>query len=308
MNVPNLQWPSSKAIITPLIKAPVTALTAQNLALVQNLPNLCCLSCGVCSGSESLEPLLNSMSCLQHLDLALFVTNHINQLFQLLQSNCTLKGLYVTVSVEVLKKDDFSSLQDFLTTNQTLQHFGFEIFQSKMHPYMVANLPMVNCTYLRFLTAGLTANTSLKELITFVPHYTCQENDNFWSVVSTKTTLIKLQINFVFPDLWLIECILDFFYCKILPLLCNTLQAHTMIEQIRIQCNSSGPPIQWKDWKISKYLHNFYKAIFTHPTLHYVEINIPLSDILVIFYTHHESELLKLQEQVSKEPIVLEIL
>ena len=97
--------------------------------------------------------LFDSHRSLQHLDLPLYTSESVIELFTILQSNTTLKSLRVFIkNIDVIDSIG-TSLQNMLILNQTIEYLEIE-----WDIYMIV---ISNGTYLSSMTTGLSHNTSL---------------------------------------------------------------------------------------------------------------------------------------------------
>ena len=209
--------------------------------------------------------LFHSHPSLQQLDLPLDTSESVIELFTILQSNVTLKSLRVEIRNDSVIDSMGTSLQNMLILNQTIKYLEIECL-----------IVISNGTYLSSLITGLSHNTSLQELSIFIPlsDTSNEQIRTFLNVISQKTHLTELKLHFT-PDQsfsyhdmkWA-----SLFYEQVLPLVTNMLELHTTIRLLQIKywymrVVISSPPINGIEP-----MQQFFKAIFLHPSLEYVEI------------------------------------
>ncbi|XP_019856440.1 PREDICTED: uncharacterized protein LOC109584975 [Amphimedon queenslandica] len=139
----------------------------------------------------------------------------------------------------------------------------------------VDNTDYTNNLFLSFLTTGLRHNTSLKQLSVPIP--LIEKITTFVNVISQKNNLTELKVNFTLDHLCSLEKLTLMLFDQGLPAVTTILRSHATIKQLKIACMYD---INFHSFETDKWIekiHNFYLAIFIHPSLEYVEIqNTPL--------------------------------
>ena len=184
-----------------------------------------------------LPPLFDAHPNLQHLSLLLETAEETIRLFNCLQINSTLKVLSVTSNS--LLSDDisvFSSLQDMLTQNKTLEALTI----GESHHNVICS------TYLPFLTRGISCNTSLQKLdvpitLSDINH---KEVEAFFTTISHKNKLTELLVYFKLDHFDVLDLsdlekkvkLIHLFYHQGLHLIANMLQTHKTMDYLHIFC------------------------------------------------------------------------
>ena len=184
-----------------------------------------------------LPPIFDAHPNLQHLVISLETAEETIRLFNCLQINNTLKVLRVTSNS--LLSDDisvFSSLQDMLTQNKTLEYLTI----GGSHHDVICS------TYLSFLTSGISCNNSLQKLdvpitLSDINH---KEVEAFFTTISQKNKLTKLYVYFKLDHFDVLDLsdlekktkLIYLFYHQGLSLIANMLQRHTTMEYLEILC------------------------------------------------------------------------
>uniref|UniRef100_A0A1X7U2K4 Uncharacterized protein n=1 Tax=Amphimedon queenslandica TaxID=400682 RepID=A0A1X7U2K4_AMPQE len=212
--------------------------------------------------------LFHSHPSLHALTLPLDTAESAIELFTILQTNTTLKALSVEIWEErVYTSSMGTSLQDMLTQNQTLKYL-----EINYNDFNINNIPSL---FLSFLTTGLRHNTSLKQLSVPIP--LIEKITTFVNVISQKNNLTELKVNFTLDHLCSLEKLTLMLFDQGLPAVTTILRSHATIKQLKIACMYD---INFHSFETDKWIekiHNFYLAIFIHPSLEYVEIqNTPL--------------------------------
>ena len=233
------------------------------------LPHIKGLHCIKLDDPYQLHLLFHSHPSLQQLDLPLYTSESVTELFTILQSNTTLKYLRVEIWNNDIIDSIGTSLQNMLILNQTIEYLEIEANQ-----YMNT----ISSKYLSSLTTGLSHNTSLQELSIFVPLSVTNNEQirTFFNVISQKDHLTELKLSFR-RDPFVNDHMkqLSLFYEQVLPLVTNMLKLHTTIRLLQIynmyECLyvgdvNSSPPIKWIEQK-----QQFLQAIFLHPSLEYIK-------------------------------------
>ena len=222
---------------------------------------------------------------LQTLELELEVKS-ATELFNILQSNTTLKGLKVSTGVNIgispmdmLMKDktfiiDKSfgiSLRDMLTHNQTLQYL---------------HIAITDTSYMPFLITGLKNNTSLQHLTIPVMLHTDDGDEfrTFCNVISQKSNLTELGLTFIMYPLEKYEELMEqlmktLFHEQVLPAVTSMLQSHTTMRILDMyfdgirNTDAFERTIQISHHMCTDQFRNFHKTIFHHSSLEYVSID-----------------------------------
>ena len=214
--------------------------------------------------------IFHSYPNLQQLDISLYTTESVNELFTILQSNTTLKAL----RVKIVNKDIYSSignsLRDMLTLNKTIQYLEIG------PPYYNSH---ISSTYLSYLTTGLSYNNSLQELYVYIPlsHTNNQQLQTYFNVISQKYNLTELKVYFKLDqsysncsDKEKTQIITSLYYEQILPLVTNMLKLHTTIRLLHVQCYDINNDLSQSQWIDS--IKHLLQTIFLHPSLEYIRI------------------------------------
>ena len=231
---------------------------------------------------------------LQTLELELEIKS-ATDLFNILQSNTTLKGLNVLMKDKTSIKNRFGiSLQDMLTHNQTLQYLHIEI---------------ANNAFMPFLITGLKNNTSLQQLTTSIQLLYPNDDDElktFFNVISQKSNLTELHLIFItdlshqwkkYVELKQLENSL--LHEQVLPAVTSMLQSHTTMRILEISFRIMMDNFVVNFYETIEISHhtdqfkNFYKTVFNHSSLEYVIISI--QNEVILEKTFKEQEKARLQ-------------
>ena len=212
---------------------------------------------------------------LQTLELEL-EGDSVTELFNILQSNTTLKGLKVYMrnyAILTFIKDGFGmSLQNMLTRSQKLQYFHITTMEDD------AYMPWP------FLITGLEKNTSLQHLT--VPVRLYEDDDQlrkFCEVISQRNNLTELGLTFVLDllhqleDQELEQPKKPLLHEQILPALISMLQSHNKMRVLKLKFGHHMTKVLERTICASRntyteHYRNFYKTIFNHASLEYVSI------------------------------------
>ena len=276
LNIPYYVLPSSLNIVE--VNTPLTTLEIGSHKLSTSLlPHINGLHCIKLhdpyqqhllfhSHSYQLHHFFHSHPSLQQLDLQLYTSESVIELFTILQSNTTLK--YLRVEINHANNDSMgTSLQNMLRLNQTIEYLEIEA-----NKYISLNT--ISSKYLSFLTTGLSHNTSLQELSIFIP---LSDTDNeqirtFFNVISQKNHLTELKLSFRRDRIFIYDMKqISLFYEQVLPLVTNMLKLHTTIRLLQIipvqkHDSTTSPPIKWIEQT-----QQFFQAFFLHPSLEYIK-------------------------------------
>ena len=264
------------------VNTPLTALCINSNMVASLLPHINGLQhLALTEPLPLLPPELNSLPpSLQTLELKL-ESKSAAELFNILQSNTTLKRLRVSMTFT----DDRSigiSLQDMLTRNQTLQYLHI----------------IMNTAFMPFLTTGLENNTSLQQLTVPVMLYPDDDDQlrTFFNVISQKINLIKLGLTFTTDPLHdqlldeevddqtkplnneKVELTKTLLYEQVLPAVTSMLQSHTTMRLLEMEFSDITDTdafvrtIQISHHMCTDQFRSFYKTIFNHVSLECVSI------------------------------------
>ena len=283
IHVHNHVQPSSLEVNTPLTTLDIGPQWCHKLS-TSLLPHIKGLHCIKLYHPYEPHLLFHSHPSLQQLDLPLYTSESVIELFTILQSNTTLKSLRVMIN-EDITESMCTSLQNMLKLNQTIEYLEIEA-----HIFMNTN----SSKYLSFLTTGLSHNTSLQELSVFIPVSDTNNEQirTFFNVISQKNHLTELKLSFrkdpSFNDLMKQKSL---FYEQVLPLVTNMLKLHTTIRLLQISHeyeldSTTSPPIKWIEQT-----QQFLQAFFLHPSLECIKLS--FSILLEDTYKAQEKSLIE---------------
>ena len=238
----------------------------------------------VLSVSQSPCHLFDSCPFLQALHLPLDTAEKANKLFNILQTNTTLKALSVHMENMDYSGLCAASLQNMLAKNHTL--CCFEIDRSVPSTSEFSEIPS---TFMSSLTTGLKNNKGITRLS--IPVFLPIDEDTkaLFDVVSLKFNLTELQLKFfrcynIYKVLSLMHRMPDFnsfaflfemgwihselFFHQGLPAVTKILKSLITIKILRIQC------LDVHDMCVGKPEALFHNEIIKHPSLLYVEMDI----------------------------------
>ena len=239
---------------------------------------------------------------LQQLELTVVTAKCVIELFTILQSNTSLKALKVVTRTNTIYDSIGPSLQDMLTLNQTVQYFEI------VYPDDIFTSRIISSTYLSFLTAGLSHNTSLQELSVPIPlsNTNYEQIRSFFDVISHKNNLTELKMNFNLHQSSDLSCeqneeiVAALFYKQGLPLITNMLKSHTTIKCLCIHCD-----IYQSNWMELR--QHFWQNVLLHPSLQYIGIK-PLLDTTLedILQPQQKKiiDMLKIRQPLKPLPII----
>ena len=268
INVPDEVLPSSLSIHEEEIHTPLKALKicgwSGHELMMSLLPYIKGLRCLILNEPHPPHLLFPSHSTLHTLQLPLYTTESVIELFTILQTNTTLKALMIKEEEEegvYTSSEQGPSLQNMLTQNQTLKYLEID--------------DLIPSSLLSFLTTGLIHNTSLQQLSVIITLPIDEEIRTFINVISQKNNLTELQVSFDLGESYIL------YYEQGLPAITNMLKSHTSIRILVINCwwklNESVQPCDW----IELVQHDLYETIFIHPSLEYINISsLPLPPLL----------------------------
>ena len=304
IDVPHGLLPSSLSIQEEEIHTPLKALEIRErgrsshelmTSLHLHIKGLHCL---ILHAPHPPHLLFLSHPTLHTLSLPLDTAESAIELFNILQTNTTLKALGVEIYLEEEEEEEEeeegkgeegegkggeeeeeegvytssavgTSLQDMLTQNQTLKYLQIN---NEWCPIPIPS------SFLSFLTTGLIHNTSLQQLRVPIPLPINEEIRTFINVISQKNNLTELQVTFILDQPYSNcsweeneQIMTSLYYEQLLPAVINMLQSHTTIRILEIHCwgglNKSSQP----NW--IELVQHLYEAIFIHPSLEYIKIS-----------------------------------
>ena len=229
------------------------------------------LHCLVCK-PHSIPPLFQSYPNLQRLKLSLDTADSVIELFNILQSNTTVKSLIVMLG----DTDDGMgpSLQDMLTQNQTIQYLKIDYNDLRSTS---------SSTYLPFLTTGLSHNTNLQELDVPIPlsDTNWEQPLHFFNVISHKCKLTELAIYFIQDEVCDgIRNFINQLLCEqALTLIIKMLDSHGTITKLFLNLDVTVTVYQPCDRlsflqpSLLEQIQTFCQAIYIHPSLQYIGIS-----------------------------------
>ena len=252
-----------------------------------------------------------SLPPLQTLELELEVKSAATELFNILPSNTTLKGLRVSMKDKTFTNNRSIhsigiSLQDMLTRNQTLQYLDITI---------------MNTAFMPFLITGLKSNTSLQQLTISIQLLYSDDDDEliktFFNVISQKSNLTELDVTFFFVPLphhlikfqfqemkemermeQMKQLITPLFHEQVLPAVTSMLQSHTTMRLLELKYRGMTE-INYKTTHIFHFgmctdLDQFRKTIFNHVSLECVSIQ----NEVILEKSFKEQEKARLHQEV----------
>ena len=287
LNINDHALPSSLNILevnTPLTTLEIIPWESHKLS-TSLLPHIKGLHCIKLYYPYQPHPLFHSHPSLQQLDLPLYTSESVIELFTILQSNTTLKYLRVEIMNDDIIDSMCTSLQNMLTLNKTIQYLEIDLYR---------NVSTISSTYLSLLTTGLSHNASLQELSIFIPVSDTNNEQirTFFNVISQKNHLTELKLHFNLHRSYMNNASL--FYEQVLPLVTNMLELHTTIRLLQIRHSYfrvDSPPINWIEL-----IQHFLQAIFLHPSLEYIDL--PSSNLLQDTLKAQEKSLIDLHNKL----------
>ena len=216
--------------------------------------------------------IFHSYPNLQQLDISLYTTESVNELFTILQSNTTLKALRVKIENKDIYSSIGNSLRDMLTLNQTIQYLEIDT------PY-IDYYSDISSTYLSYLTTGLSYNNSLQELSVHIPlsHTNNQQLQTYFNVISQIYNVTELKVYFKLDQSYsncsyeeMKQIMTSLYYEQGLPLVTNMLKLHTTIRLLHVQCYDIKYDLSQSQWIDS--IKHLLQTIFLHPSLEYIRI------------------------------------
>ena len=299
LNIPNDVLLSSLNILevnTPLTTLDIIPWIKSHKLSTSLLPHIKGLHCIKLYHPYQPHLLFHSHPSLQQLDLLLDTSESVIELFNILQSNTTLKSLRVKI-----KNDDFidsmcTSLQNMLTLNKTIEYLEIDLNR---------NVSTIFSTYLSLLTSGLSHNTSLHELSIFIPVSDTNNEQirTFFNVISQKNHLTELKLDFKLNFKLDQSFRYDYkkcaslFYEQLLPLVTNMLELRTTIRLLKIKYyyfSVDSTPINWIEL-----IQHFLQAIFLHPSLEYIHLtDLKRSNLLKDTFKAQENSLIDLHKKL----------
>ena len=239
---------------------------------------------------------------LQVLILHLESLENATELFEILQTNTTLKSLILNMVMEYLDNSIMcKSLQCMLIKNYTLCSFEVEV---RPRPLISEILPLI---FIISLTKGLKCNTTIRKLSIPIRLPLLENGEALFNLISQKNNFFELQLNVFYEDLLQIPNIFDeasspssgsgsssslslpssnssqyskpieVLFNEGLPAIIKMLESLTSIRLLRIRGGSDYTEVLVQDEIILNFRENiqkFHKTVFSHPSLEYVEIEI----------------------------------
>ena len=210
---------------------------------------------------------------LQQLTLPLNKAETASELCTILQTNNTLQGLKMEIENELVFTEGMNiSLKDMLKQNKTLQFL--EIITPSCISSNVPDFP-VPTSFLSHVTAGLSHNTSLKQLGLPITLPVNEQVKTFFDVITQKGNLTDIQVYYL-ADQSCSNCSVEekkaimtpLFYEQGLPVISGMLQLHATIN-LRLECEYLDESEQ-PNWE--EPTTNFCESVYLHPSLEYLEI------------------------------------
>ena len=251
--------------------------------------------------SYPLQLIFDSHPGLQQLSLHLNTEEIAIKLFTHLMTNTTLRALKVWMYCEPLSIS--TRLKAMLEKNATLQCFEMEAEELiKFSSFEVS------IEFISLMTNGLRCNTNIQQLrIPIVISPNENHIQTFFHDIFHMKHLKKLQLNIYPGNLIPIAGRITFvlmegvFFEQILPAFTKMLQLKKPIRSLSIQCDTYryNPALE-------KNVEQFYKAIFLHPTLEYVEL-ISRSNVLEVIFNKQKEALIAKHKMRQPVPKVVHI-
>ena len=289
LNIPNELLPSSLSVVE--VNTPLTALNIGKLSsslMTSLLPHIKELHCLILPRPYQPHLLFHSHPNLQTLYLPLDTTDGAIELFTVLQKNNTLKALRVWMersggnTEEMYTSSMGASLEDMLTQNKTLKYL-----EINRH-----NIPLPS-SFLPFLTAGMRHNTSLQQIS--IPLIINENKDvrTVFDVISHKSIFTELDVSFSDSnhsnntDQENRKIVTPLFFKQALPAITEMLHTHKTIKLLRIWCplSNNSPQPGWE-----QLAQDFYKAVYTHPSLEFFSIMIGYQGSAHLMEVVHKSQ------------------
>ena len=194
---------------------------------------------------------------LQHLDIALEREESLDELFNILSTNTTIKALRVYCKDFGLFNDEVrKSFQLMLSSNKSLQ-------------CLEINGLLFNCTLLsKYLTTGLRRNNTLQELNVSIK---ISKNINLKEFFEATDNLKSLTVLFY---TWEIseQVMTSFFHEEIIHHVTNMLKRNVNMKFLKVTFWGRKPSKDTykEDW--TSMIHQFWETVLLHPSLCYVSI------------------------------------
>ena len=199
---------------------------------------------------------LDSNPFLQHLDIVLEDEGSLNELFNILSSNRSVKALRINCrDIDLFHDEVGKSLQLMLSSNKLLQCLEIKSRAS-------------NCTLLiKFLTTGLRENNTLQELNVNIE---LSENMNLKEFFEASDNLKSLTVSYT---RWISEQVFTSLYHEeIIPHVTNMLKRNEDIKFLKV---IFFPPSLSEDTYKEEWIpmiQQFWETVLLHPSLCYVRI------------------------------------
>ena len=292
------------------VRTPLTSLSLelriggekQTKSMLQHIKGLKCLILQPVGYSHPLQLIFDTHPGLQQLALHLDTEEIAVKLFTHLKTNTTLRALKLWIFWKplLLIPNVGIKLKAMLKKNATLQCFEIEV---KNLFFFIKPSFEVPIEFMSLMANGLRCNTNIQQLrIPFAMSRYENDAQTFFHGIFHMKNLKELQLDFypaadiisyTIPTLYIKEV---FFYEYALPALTKMLQLKKPIRSLSIQ-NDILCQIN-PEWQ--KTVEQFYKAIFFHPTLEYVEVISDSTALEPIFKAQQEALIARHKE---KQPI-----
>ena len=259
------------------------------ISLLPHIKDLHCLS--IPHEPQHLSPLFDNHPRLQYLSLSLYTPQAVTELFTILQTNSSLKGLEVMIKTKAFNNSAGDALKNMLIKNQTLKYFEIDIEDPISISFFIKN--------------GLMFNNTLQEL--WIPILLPINDDTqnlFDHVICQKHNITDLKLFFKTSHSSTTnsteEMMAVSFYDQGLPLLTNMLQSHPTIRLLMIEYsehfNQVPPQSNW-----TEIVQHFYENISIHPSVEYVGITILYSqtNLMEDIFKAQQEALMDLHKQAQ---------
>ena len=251
---------------------------------------------------ESLIPLsvlFDSNPFLQHLDIVLEKEESLVELFKILSSNRTIISLRIrngsSFSLHsALDREVGKSLRLMLSSNQTLQCL-------EIKGQYKSQIPLLLLLLLKYLTAGLRANNTLKELdIDFIL------TDDFKEFFEATNNLKSLAVSF-YEFKPSDEIFMSWYHDEIIPHATNMLNRNKDMKFVKVaffHCLSFGVTVK-DDWRPT--VHKFWETVLLHPSLCYICVHISSQFMIDILNNMKQLLITQREEKKLGPPPLVEI-
>lgn len=243
--------------------------------LLQHIKGLRCLILPIC---YSPQLIFDSHPKIRQLTIPIDTAEHAIELFNILQTNNTLKYLRVKIGDKsVFTSSMGACLQEMLKQNKKIQ--CFEILTSSCKDKKESFIP-ISKIFLSSLLAGLRQNNGIAQLSLPI-ELDATTNDQIkalFDVTSQMNHLNEIQMYFTLdnnddPDK--MSELFFVFYEQCLPTISNMLQSNTAIKLMKIVCNIDSSNETTKPEYLFS-LWTFSEAILLNHSLEYIRIDIDM--------------------------------